>query len=117
VRICIPSRKPGGPDSVISNHFDEMEMIDYYDISPYGTFDHSAQTAYCGGGCFDVVEAMIRRGIDSVVVNGISPSTLQRFRAAGVRVLKADQPHVGTLITSFISGQLKEFDRDQATRI
>lgn len=117
VRVCIPSRKPGGPDSTIPGHFNEMEVIDYYELRPNGEFDHSAQSVFCGGGCFDVVEAMIRREVKAVVVGGISASTLQRFKTAGVKVYKADTPVVRSLLDSLASGRLTEFSAKQTSTL
>lgn len=117
VRICIPSRKPGGPDSTIPGQFNEMEVIDYYELRPNGEFDHSAQSVFCGGGCFDVVEAMIRREVKAVVVGGISASTLQRFKTAGVKVYKADTPVVRSLLDSLASGRLTEFSAKQTSTL
>lgn len=115
MKVCIPSKRPGGPDSIIPGHFNEMEIIDYYEVRPDGGFDHMAQSAYCGGGCFDIVEAMIRRGIEALVVNGITASTLNRFRSEGVKVLRADDQVVRTLLDAVAAGRLKALNPKQAS--
>ncbi len=117
MRVCIPSRKPGGPDSVVPDHFNEMEVIDYYELRPNGEFDHSAQSVFCGGDCFDVVEAMIRREVKAVVVGGMSASTLQRFKTAGIKVYRADSPLVRSLLDSLASGRLTELNAKQASTL
>lgn len=117
VRVCIPSKKPGGPDSVIPSHFNEMEVIDYYDLRADGGFDHSAQSGFCGGGCYDVVEAMIRREVKAVVVGGMSASTLQRFKMAGVKVYRADGVAVRSLLDSLATGRLRELTAKQASSL
>lgn len=117
VRVCIPSKEPGGPDATIPDHFNEMEVIDYYDLEPGGEFEHSAQSVFCGGGCFDVVEAMIRREVRAVVVGGMSASTLQRFRMAGVKVYKADGMLVRALLGSLASGRLEELSPRQTSAL
>lgn len=117
MRVCIPTKKPGGPDSAIPGHFNEMEVIDYYELESNGEFDHSAQSVFCGGGCFDVVEAMIRRGVAAVVVGGMSASTLQRFKMAGVRVYRADGLVVRSLLDSLASGRLGELSAKQAVSL
>ncbi|MBN1678013.1 MAG: NifB/NifX family molybdenum-iron cluster-binding protein [Candidatus Thermoplasmatota archaeon] len=114
MRVCIPSRKPGGPDSVIPDHFNEMEVIDYYELRPDGEFEQSAQSVFCGGGCYDVVEAMILRKVEALVVGGMSPSTLQRFRMAGIKVYRANGAEVRSLLRSLASGSLKQLDPKQA---
>jgi len=99
---------------MVPGHFSEMEVIDYYELGPDGGFDHSAQSVFCGGGCFDVVEAMIRRDVKAIVVGGMSASTLQRFRMAGVKVYKADSPLVRSLLSSLALGELAELNAKQA---
>jgi len=116
VRVCIPSKEPGGPDSTIPPHFNEMEVIDYYELRPDGGFEHSAQSVFCGGGCFDVVEAMILRKVEALVVGGISSTTLTRFRMAGVKVYSGDGHEVRHLLRSLAAGRLKELGPKRASR-
>lgn len=94
-----------------------MEIIDYYDLRADGEFDHSSQSVYCGGGCFDVVEAMIRREVKAVVVGGMSASTLQRFKTAGVKVYKADGLAVRILLDFLVKGRLEELTAKQASTL
>jgi predicted Fe-Mo cluster-binding NifX family protein len=117
VRVCIPTREPGGLDSVIPAHFNEMEIIDYYDLRTDGEFDHFSQSVFCGGGCYDVVEAMIRREVAAVVVGGMSASTRQRFRTAGVKVYRADGLAVRVLLDSLVKGSLEELTAKQASTL
>lgn len=99
---------------MIPDHFNEMEVIDYYELRPDGEFEQSAQSVFCGGGCYDVVEAMILRKVEALVVGGMSPSTLQRFRMAGIKVYRANGAEVRSLLRSLASGSLKQLDPKQA---
>lgn len=115
VKVCIPSKKPGGPEALIPPHFNEMEIIDYYELRSDGEFEHAAQSVFCGGGCYDVVEAMILRKVEALVVGGMSSSTLQRFRMAGVKVFRANGGEVRALLRSLASGSLQQLDPKQAS--
>jgi predicted Fe-Mo cluster-binding NifX family protein len=118
MRVCIPTVAPGGPDAVIPAHFDLMETVDFYDLRADGSFDHAAETRYCGGGCFDVVEAITKRGVEALVLRSISPSTLGRFRRAGVKVYFAGDSSPRQLLKSLAMHSLAELNpKTQTSRI
>lgn len=110
MRVCIPTTAPGGLDSSPPKHFDLMEVIDYYDLEDDGSFEHTAETRYCGGGCFDVVEAMVRRETKALVVNNISPSTYRRFVTEGVKVYFADGRTSRVLLVRMSDGTIQQLD-------
>jgi len=112
LKICIPCQFPGGPDAVVNAPFEESELLDYYEVHEDGNFEHLAQTRPCLGGCSDPVEAITRRGVEAIIVVEISPSSLMRFSRSGIKVLKADNPAVRSLIDSFVAGDLKEIHVD-----
>ncbi len=108
---------PGGPSAEVSDAFEDTELLDYYEVNPDGSLDHSAQMRSCQGGCSDPVEVVTRRNVDAIIVNGISPHSLMRFYNAGVKVFAADSSSIRTLIDSLIAGELKEIGIDRFATI
>lgn len=117
MRICVPCQFPGGPDGVVAAPFEESELLDYYEIGEDGNFEHIAQTRQCLGGCSDPVEAITRRGVESIIVTGISPNSLLKFTNAGIKVFRTDPGQVMSIIDSFISGTLEQIGLDQFAKL
>lgn len=110
MRVCIPSPYPGGPETPVTADFELADMLDYYDLGPDGRFAMTAQARNCIGACIDPVEAIMRRGVESVIVRGISDSYLYRFRSAGVRVLLGPSTGVSGLLAAAAEGNLIEIE-------
>ncbi len=110
MRVCIPSPYPGGPDTPVTAEFELADMLDYYELNPDGSFAQIAQTRNCIGACIDPAEAITRRGVEKVIVRGISGSYLMRFRNAGIKVLKASDTGVAQLLRAAAKNELKEID-------
>jgi predicted Fe-Mo cluster-binding NifX family protein len=117
MRVCVPSLDPGGPDGVAAASFEETEVFDFYDVHPDGNFERFAQASPCACWGPDQAEAVSRRGIEAIIVEGISPSALLKFSTAGVRVLRVDNPSVAALLDSLASGRLDEIGIDQFARL
>jgi predicted Fe-Mo cluster-binding NifX family protein len=117
VKICVPCQFPGGPDGVVAAPFEDSELLDYYEITEDGNFEHIAQTRPCFGGCSDPIESVTRRGVESIIVAGISPNSLMRFANAGVKVYRTDPGQVMSIIDSFISGTLEVIGMDQFAKL
>ena len=113
MRVCIPAMDPGGPDGIAAPSFEETETFDFYDFLPDGSFEMTAQTRPCACWGPDQAEAVSRRGIDAVIVGGISPNALLRFRSASVRVLRVNDPSIAALLVSFFAGKLEEIGYGQ----
>ena len=116
MRVCIPTVSPGGPDASLPDHFDLMETIDYYDLDEDGQFEHVTETRYCGGGCYDIVEAMVRRGVKALIVRSISPYTLWRSASSDVGVFFAGRNSPRTSLRLLAEGKLPELDSKTQTR-
>jgi predicted Fe-Mo cluster-binding NifX family protein len=98
---------------MVSESFEDAELLDYYEVDSDGRFDLQAQMRSCSGGCSDPVEAVARRNVNVIIVRAIAPHSLMRFWNAGVRVLKADNSPARILIESFVAGTLKEIGIDR----
>jgi len=98
---------------VVTAPFEESELLDHYEVHEDGKFDHLAQIRPCLGGCSDPVEAITRREVKATIVARISPGSLMRFSNSGIKVLRADNPAVRSLIDSFVAGELEEISIDR----
>ncbi|OGS57052.1 MAG: hypothetical protein A3K60_08180 [Euryarchaeota archaeon RBG_19FT_COMBO_56_21] len=107
---------PGGPDAALPEHFDLMETVDYYELHQGGHFEHTAETRYCGGGCYDIVEAMIRRDVEALVLKSVSPYTLRKFTSSGVRVYFAGTHSPRQAMQLLADSRLPELDPKTQTR-
>ena len=117
MRICIAGQSPGGPDGTVTAPLEESEVLDYYDLTGEGSFEHLAQTRQCAGSCSDAVEGIARRGAKTVIVADLSPDSLLRFRSAGIRVLKASSSSARELMRLFSANRLEEIGIDQFARL
>lgn len=96
---------------------EESEVLDYYDVSSDGGFDHVAQTRQCAGTCSDAVEGIMRRGATHVIIAGLSPNSLLKFWRFGIKVLRADTESVPELMRLFTAGSLDEIKIDQFAKL
>jgi len=105
-------------DAVIDASFELTAILDYYDVHTDGHIEHLAHMRnYGGGGCTDPVEAMKRRGVENVIVTGLSPGKLLRFRNYGIRVLRTENPSVRQSLDALVKGELKETAIDQFSTV
>ena len=91
--------------------FELADMLDYYEIRTDGTYDQVAQTRNCAGGCSDPVERISMRQVDLLIVTGISQSYLNRFRRAGVKVVRATSQSVDELLRAVASDNIEEMKK------
>ena len=89
MRVCIPTDSPGGPESPVAKSFHESDFLDFYEQAADGRFALYAQIRNCAGTCKDNVETIVRRGIETVIVNDATANTLHRFTVSGVAVYRA----------------------------
>lgn len=116
--VCVARSDPAGFDAVIDASFELTAILDYYDVHTDGYIEHLAQMRNCGGGgCTDPVEAMKRRGVEKVIVTGLSPGNLLRFRNYGIRVLRTENPSVRQSLDALVKGELKEIAIDQFSTV
>ena len=114
MKVCIPCTYPGGPDSVIATRFENTDLLDYYDIDADGRFEHTAQMRNCGGAtCVDPIDAITRRGVDAVIITGLSPDSLMRFHHGSVKVLMTADPSVRATLDALARNELEEITIDQ----
>ena len=118
MKVCVPCNSPGGPDAVMASPFEETDLLDYYELLPDGRFEHTAQMRNCGGAtCVDPIDAISSRGVEKVVVTGLTPTSLLRLHNAGVKVYLADDPLARAALDDLAKGTLTEVTIDRFAAI
>jgi predicted Fe-Mo cluster-binding NifX family protein len=106
VKVCVGSAFPGGLDAEIVYPFEDSELFDYYDVDDSGRYELAAQTRRCL--CADLIEPVIRRGVDAVIVKDLTSTSLFKFASAGVKVFVSKSPSVRASLEMFLGGKLLE---------
>ncbi len=117
MKVCVACQSPGGLEAEVTFPLEESELLDYYEVHRGGEIEHVAETMQCAGSCSDVVEGIAMRGTEAVIVAGLTPAALLKFRNAGVRVLRAEGKPVRELIRAFSEDRLQEIGIDQFSRL
>ena len=117
MKICVACADPGGPDARIVDHLEMSEILDYYDLKEDCGYEHVAQTRKCLGGCSDLIESIVRRDVDGVIVIGLSPTSLLKLKSGGVRVFITKDPLVKASIGLFCENKLEEIGIDQFSKL
>lgn len=106
MKVCVGSAFPGGLDAEIVYPFEDSELFDYYDVDDSGRYELAAQTRRCL--CADLIEPVIRRGVDAVIVKDLTSTSLFKFASAGVKVFVSKSPSVRASLEMFLGGKLLE---------
>jgi predicted Fe-Mo cluster-binding NifX family protein len=117
VKICIGCADPGGPETEIVDPLELCDVLDYYELQKNGEFEHVAQTRKCLGGCADLVESIVKRGVEMVVVISLSPNSLLKLSNSGVRVYRTENPSVKVSLDLPSRDKLVEIDRSQFSKM
>jgi len=115
MKICVGSAFPGGLDAEIVYPFEESELFDYYTMDKTGVPTHTAQARRCL--CSDLVEPVVRRGIDAVIVKELSSGSLFKFASARVRVFVTPEKSVKSSLELLHDGKLEELGMKDLARL
>jgi len=85
---------------------EESELFDCYELHEEGEPELVAEMRRCA--CSDLIEPIIRRGVDAVVVKGLAPSSLLALGNAGMKVFLSESPSVKASLDMLDQGRLKE---------
>ena len=116
MKICIGCADPGGVEAVIVDPLEQCDVLDYYELQRNGEFEHVAQTRKCLGGCTDLVESIVKRGVEIVIVISLSPNSLLKLSNSGVRVYRTNNPSAKISLEMLSRDKLVEIDRSQFSR-
>jgi len=106
VKICVGTQLPGGLDANILFSLEDSELFDYFEMHEDGSLEHTAQTRRCL--CADLIEPLIRRDIDAVVVKDLSTTSLFKFASAKVKVYVTEETSVKASLDALRAGKLEE---------
>jgi predicted Fe-Mo cluster-binding NifX family protein len=106
MRVCVACQFPGGPEAEIVYSLEESELFDCYEVHDDGRYELTAQTRRCA--CSDLVEPIIRRGVEAVVVKGLAPNSLLALGNAGIRVFLTESQSAKAALDVLTEGRLRE---------
>jgi len=111
MRVCVPTNTPGGPESPVSDSFQESDFFDFYDLAEDGKFVLFVQIRNCAGMCKDDVETVVRRGAQAVIVKSVTANTLHRLSRSGVTVYRALEGLSNDSLDALKTNSLSRMDR------
>ena len=117
MRICVACAYPGGPGAAIVDPLETSEILDYYDLKDDCEYEHVAQTTKCLGGCSDLIESIVGRRVDGIIVGNLSPASLLRLKYGGVRIFITRNPSVKESIGLLCEKKLEEIGLDQFSKL
>lgn len=106
---------PGGFDAKILFSLEDSELFDYFETRGDDSFEHTAQARRCL--CADLIEPIIRRGIDAVVVKDLTTTSLFKFASAKVRVYLTEDESVRESLAALHLGKLEEVGMRDLARL
>ncbi|MCU0851897.1 MAG: hypothetical protein MUC90_01375 [Thermoplasmata archaeon] len=102
-------------DARILFSLEDSELFDYFEMREDGTFEHTAQGRRCL--CADLIEPIIRRGIDAAVVKDLTTTSLFKFASANVKVFVTQESSVRASLEALQSGTLEELGMRDLARL
>jgi predicted Fe-Mo cluster-binding NifX family protein len=115
MKVCVGTQFPGGMDARILFSLEDSELFDYFEMREDGTFEHIAQGRRCL--CADLIEPIIRRGIDAAVVKDLTTTSLFKFASAKVKVFVTQESSVRASLEALRSGTLEELGMRDLARL
>lgn len=106
MKVCVGTQLPGGIDADIRFPLEDSELFDYFELDDDGGVEHTAQGRRCL--CADLIEPIVRRGVDAVVVRDLTTTSLFKFASAKVRVYLTKDDSVRAALASLRAGNLEE---------
>lgn len=116
MKICVGCADPSGLEAEIVDPLELCDVLDCYELQKNDEFEHVAQTRKCLGGCADLVESIVRRGVEIVVVISLSPNSLLKLSNSGVRVYRTENPSAKVSLDLLSRDKLVEIDRSQFSK-
>jgi len=111
MRVVIPTNTPDGLFAKRGAHFGKAPFYVIVDIEngEIKDVDFTSNPGHSGGACGNSVMNIKNLGADALIVSGIGPNPLMRFKEVGIKVYyDGESPIVEDAIKKFINGELKE---------
>jgi predicted Fe-Mo cluster-binding NifX family protein len=114
--VVIPTNTPDGLMAKRGAHFGKAPFYVIVDIENGEIKDvnFTENTGHAGGACGNAVENIKNLGADALIVSGIGPNPLMRFKEEGIKVYFDDSATVEESIKKLIEGKLEELDVNHA---
>ncbi|MDX9789719.1 MAG: NifB/NifX family molybdenum-iron cluster-binding protein [Candidatus Kapabacteria bacterium] len=99
MKICIPTTKDQGLDSVAYGHFGSAPVFIVYDTLTHELYAiENTNSEHGHGGC-NPASLMNEHNVNAVVVSGIGANAMQKLSASGIKIFRtSDYFHVFDII-------------------
>jgi len=116
VRIVIPTNTPDGLMAKRGAHFGKAPFYVIVDVEDkeIKEVDFTPNPGHSGGACGNAVMNIKNLGADILIVSGIGPNPLMRFKKEGIKVYFDDSVTVEESVKKLIDGKLQELDVNSA---
>jgi predicted Fe-Mo cluster-binding NifX family protein len=110
MRICFPTEKLQGLDSVVYGHFGSAPGFVIADTESGEIEEIRNGDEHHAHGMCQPLKALGGRAVNAVAVGGIGAGALMKLQAQGVRAYRVTQGTVRENIKLLLEGNLQEFD-------
>ncbi len=118
-RIALPSRRPGGLEAPLDDHFGHCEVYTLVEVDGERTtlLGTLPPVPHGNGGCLAAVDHLARKGVKALIAGGMGLRPLQGFQKAGIAVFRgAGQTSVREALDAFRRGELTPFTGDHTCK-
>lgn len=110
-RILIPAVDQKGLNARLAEHFGRAPCFAVVDLDGKNEVANVKTVTNVSehvGGMGYAHDNVLKLGLDVLIVYGMGPRGLNTFKRAGVTVLQANADNVGTVVSAYKKGELKE---------
>ncbi len=117
--VALPSRRPGGLEAPLDDHFGHCELYTLVEVEGdrmtlVGTLP---PIPHGQGGCLAAVDHLARHGVQVLIAGGMGQRPLQGFQKAGIAVYRsAGSTLVREALDAFRRGELERFTENHTCR-
>jgi predicted Fe-Mo cluster-binding NifX family protein len=114
MKLCIPTLDDRGLDGLPSDHFGSAPFFTFVD-----TETRAVETQRNGGanhvhGACRPLDFLGTRPVDAIVCRGLGKRAFARLQAAGITVYVTLEKDVGSTVSAFQDGRLRELTSEEA---
>ena len=109
MKICFPSQKDAGLESLVYNHFGSAPMFIVVDTVTDGVSKVINEDQHHTHGACNPIKALGSEAVDAVVVGGIGGGALNRLTQMGIKVYRSSGATVRENLTLLNSAGLSEY--------
>ena len=109
MKVCFPSQKDAGLESLVYNHFGSAPMFIMVDTTTSAVSKITNEDQHHTHGACNPIKALGSGAVDAVVVGGIGGGALSRLTQIGIKVYRSAGTTVREDLALLSSGQLAEY--------